>query len=48
MPRRFGSEDLLSWLFYFIEIKTTKALSLVEAGPFVVFLFKELMKNMLF
>jgi len=39
MPRRFGSEDLSSWLFYFHEILTTEVLSLAEARPFVVFLF---------
>jgi len=40
MPRRFGSEDLLSWLFYFIETKTTKVLSLAEADPSRFFYLK--------
>ena len=39
MPRRFGSEDLSSWLFYLDEILTTEVLCLAEARPFVVFLF---------
>jgi hypothetical protein len=39
MPRRLGSEDLLAWLFYLAETKTTEVLSPVETRPFVVFLF---------
>ncbi|NWG02569.1 MAG: methyltransferase domain-containing protein [Syntrophaceae bacterium] len=40
-PRRFGLEELYSWLFYLADIETTEVLSPVETRPSVVFLFEE-------